>query len=68
MKYKVCDKFVYMCDEHKLKNGDEDRAAVLYAIVPRLFSVQDCFYVQTLSTVRYRARNNAQRTEVNKEV
>ena len=57
-----------MCVKHKLKNGDEDRAAVLYAIVPRLFSVQDCFYVQTLSTVRYRARNNAQRTEVNKEV
>jgi hypothetical protein len=57
-----------MCDEHKLKNGDEDRAAVLYAIVPRLFSVQDCLYVQTLRTVRYRARNNAQRTEVNKEV
>ena len=68
MKYKVCDKFVYMCDEHKLKNGDEDRAAVLYAIVPRLFSVQDCFYVQTLRTVRYRARNTALRTEVYKEV
>ena len=68
MKYKVCDKFVYMCDEHKLKNGDEDRADVLYAIVPRLFSVQDCLYVQTLRTVRYRARNNALRTEVNKEV
>ncbi len=64
----MCAKFVYMCDEHKLKNGDEDRAAVLYAIVPRLFSVQDCLYVQTLRTVRYRARNNAQRTEVNKEV
>jgi hypothetical protein len=64
----VCDKFVYMCDEHKLKNGDEDRADVLYAIVPRLFSVQDCLYVQTLRTVRYRARNNALRTEVNKEV
>ena len=68
MKYKVCDKFVYICDEHKLKNGDEDRAAVLYAIVPRLFSVQDCLYVQTLRTVRYRARNNALRTEVYKEV
>ena len=71
MKYKVCDKFVCICDEHKLKNGDEDRAAVLYAIVPRLFFfffVQDCSYVQTLRTVRYRARNNAQRTEVNKEV
>ena len=68
MKYKVCDKFVYMCDEHKLKNGDEDRADVLYAIVPRLFSVQDCLYVQTLRTVRYRARNNALRTVVYKEV
>ncbi len=68
MKYKVCDKFVYMCDEHKLKNGDEDRAAVLYAIVPRVFSVQDCLYVQTLRTVRYRVRNNALRTEVYKEV
>jgi hypothetical protein len=68
VKYKVCDKFVYICDEHKLKNGDEDRAAVLYAIVPRLFSVQDCLYVQTLRTVRYRARNNALRTEVYKEV
>jgi hypothetical protein len=68
VKYKVCDKFVYMCDEHKLKNGDEDRADVLYAIVPRLFSVQDCLCVQTLRTVRYRARNNALRTEVNKEV
>ena len=68
MKYKVCDKFVYICDEHKLKNGDEDRAAVLYAIVPRLFSVQDCLYVQTLRTVRYRARNTALRTEVYKEV
>ena len=70
MKYKVCDKFVYMCDEHKLKNdGDEDRAAVLYAIVPRLFFfVQDCLYVQTLRTVRYRARNTALRTEVYKEV
>ena len=68
MKYKVCDKFVYICDEHKLKNGDEDRAAVLYAIVPRLFSVQDCLYVQTLRTVKYRARNNALRTEVYKEV
>jgi len=68
VKYKVCNKFVCICVEHKLKNGDEDRAAVLYAIVPRLFSVQDCFYVQTLRTVRDRARNNAQRTEVNKEV
>jgi hypothetical protein len=68
VKYKVCDKFVYICDEHKLKNGDEDRAAVLYAIVPRLFSVQDCLYVQTLRTVRYRARNTALRTEVYKEV
>jgi len=68
VKYKVCDKFVYMCDEHKLKNGDEDRADVLYAIVPRLFSVQDCLYVQTLRTVRYRTRNNALRAEVNKEV
>ena len=68
MKYKVCDKFVYMCDEHKLKIGDKDRADVLYATVPRLFSVQDCLYVQTLRTVRYRARNNALRTEVYKEV
>jgi hypothetical protein len=68
VKYKVCDKFVCICYEHKLKNGDKDRADVLYDIVPRLLSVQDCLYVQTLRTVRYRARNNALRTEVNKEV
>ena len=56
-----------ICNEHKLKNGGEDRAVILYDIVPRCL-LYKIIYVQTLSTVGYRERNNTLRTEVCKGV
>ncbi len=51
MKCKVCDEFMCICDEHKLKNGDEDRVVVLLLNSTKMLVVQDYLHVQLLSTV-----------------